>query len=54
MPTYTEPIVSTREIREGRSALAGTDLPNMDFMRAVALGISPICRDVTFHLPTVE
>lgn len=37
MPTYTEPIVSTREIREGRSVLAGADLPNMDFMRAVAV-----------------
>jgi peptidoglycan/LPS O-acetylase OafA/YrhL len=37
MPTYTEPIVSVRHIRAVRSALASTDLPNMDFMRAVAV-----------------
>jgi peptidoglycan/LPS O-acetylase OafA/YrhL len=37
MPTYTEPIVSARGIRAGRSAFASTDLPNLDFMRAVAV-----------------
>jgi peptidoglycan/LPS O-acetylase OafA/YrhL len=37
MPTYTEPIVPARGIRAGRSAFASTDLPNMDFMRAVAV-----------------
>ena len=37
MPTYTEPIVSARRDRAGRSAFASTDLPNLDFMRAVAV-----------------
>jgi peptidoglycan/LPS O-acetylase OafA/YrhL len=37
MPTDTEPIVPARGIRAGRSAFASTDLPNLDFMRAVAV-----------------
>jgi peptidoglycan/LPS O-acetylase OafA/YrhL len=37
MPTYTEPFVSSPGIRARRSAFASTDLPNMDFMRAVAV-----------------
>jgi peptidoglycan/LPS O-acetylase OafA/YrhL len=37
MPTYTEPIVPARGICAGRSAFASTDLPNLDFMRAVAV-----------------
>jgi peptidoglycan/LPS O-acetylase OafA/YrhL len=37
MPTSTEPIVSARGTRAGRSAFASTDLPNLDFMRAVAV-----------------
>jgi len=51
MPTYTEPIVGTREICEGRPALASIDLPNMDFMRAVS--ISAISLTVTFRLQKV-
>jgi peptidoglycan/LPS O-acetylase OafA/YrhL len=37
MSTLTESIVSAREIPASRSAFASTDLPNLDFMRAVAV-----------------
>jgi peptidoglycan/LPS O-acetylase OafA/YrhL len=37
MPTYTEPGVSARGTRAGLSVFASTDLPNLDFMRAVAV-----------------
>ncbi len=37
MPTSTEPAVSTGSARASQSAFASTDLPNMDFMRAVAV-----------------
>jgi peptidoglycan/LPS O-acetylase OafA/YrhL len=37
MPTYTEPIASAPGVRTGRSAFASTDLPNLDFLRAVAV-----------------
>jgi len=37
MPTYTETFVSTQGVRGGRSGFASADLPNMDFMRAVAV-----------------
>ena len=37
MPTSTKPVVSVRGVGAGRSAFASTDLPNMDFMRSVAV-----------------
>jgi peptidoglycan/LPS O-acetylase OafA/YrhL len=37
MPTSTEPIVSARGARADPSAFASTDLPNLDFMRTVAV-----------------
>ena len=37
MPTYTEPSTPARGTPAGQSEFASTDLPNLDFMRAVAV-----------------
>jgi len=37
MTTYAEPMVSAQGIQAARSAFASTDLPNLDFLRAVAV-----------------